>query len=190
MQSNYRLFKLFGMLVMFLSMHVQAQHLSFATDSQESNPVRLKYSTDEGDELIGYGQLTKTFTEENGLCQLLISQTELRASNHAIGLRAAQLVVLDNEVARTLICPEVFERPIKLMSIDQIRRSKITAYIEFESVVFHSESKANAVYRLMCSTGCESRKFDLELRIYEGTNNWSISRNSTTVITNEPTNIK
>jgi len=190
MQSNYRPFKLIGMLVIFLTMHVQAQHASFATDSQESNPNRLKSSADEGDKLTGYGQLTKSFTEENRLCQLLISQSELRASNHASGLRAAQLVVLDNEVARTLICPEVFERPIKFMSIDQIRRSKITAYIEFESVIMHSESKASAVYRLMCSTGCESKRFDLELRIYEGTKNWAISRNITTVISNEPTNNK
>lgn len=190
MQSYYNSFKVTIIIVILSLTRGHSQHALQTEDFQAPDLIEFYTEVDRRENLLSFTVPANFSFNDNRLCQILISQAELRASNHNNGWRPAQLIVLDNEVARNLVCPEVFERPIQFMTIEQIRRAKITAYIEFESVVMHSESKASAVYRFMCSAGCESRKFDLELRIYEGTNDWSISRNITTTIENESKNIK
>lgn len=157
----------------------ETQRLQFPTMLEIQQDGRFQYSATSS---------TSYIAADSDLCALLVSQAELQAQNHLNSRGRAELVVVDNAVARGMICPAVFERPIKLMKREEIQRAKISAYIEFEEVNMLEADLVTAKYKLICTEGCSSWQYDLKLKIYEGTSNWAIIQNASAPIRVEPTN--
>lgn len=183
---NHLFTKAIGVSMMFLFFH------SFAAAQAVLDMPGLQSATMPGLELEGWhgvddDKFSSTAGQDQDLCALLINQAELSAQNHLNSRGRSELVVVDNAVARAMICPTVFDRPIKLMRLEDIRRAKISAYLEFEEVSQQEPHLATARYKLICTEGCNSWQYDLRLKIYEGTSNWAIIQNASAPIGVEPT---
>jgi len=165
-----------------LSAHAQSSSNAIFSHTEAFFSIRSVEAVDKTeDQSRDDSPLTKLDGPDN-LCALLIHQAELYAENHLNGSRWPELVVVDNPAARSLTCPLVFDRPIKLMRMEDISRARVTAYIEFESITQHETNQASAKYKLICTNGCSSWQFDLKLKIYEGTSNWAIIHNASSPI--------
>lgn len=166
----------------------QSGHTATVSTYQHSNGTAFfELRNDSQETAMGLTTLSR-LVEVDQLCGVLVNQAELRAQNHLNNRGRAELVVVDNAVARAMICPAVFDRSIKLMRLEDIQRGRISAYIEFEEVVLLEPYLATAKYKLICTEGCNSWQYNLKLKIYEGTSNWAIIQNASAPISVESTN--